>query len=304
MRKLTSEEFVERSKKTHDNKYDYSKVEYENLTKKVSIICPIHGIFFQAPGVHFKSGCPKCSSVKNTLYTKNEFVKKANEKHLYFYNYSKVKYINNKTKITIICPIHGEFNQQPKHHLRGSGCSKCAVEKNAKKLRVDREYYLNKFKEIYEDKYDYSSFKYENPFVNINVICRKHGSFFVSPNNHLNKKSGCPKCASSKGENEIESFLVENKILFERQKSFNKCYNKKKLFFDFFLPEYDILIEYDGEQHFKPIKFFGGVDSFTKRKLRDKIKNEFAKENNYNIIRISYIDDIKETLKGKLNARI
>ena len=118
------DEFVKKASFKHDNKYDYSKVEYRGCFEKVCIICPEHGEFWQAPGAHIHGqGCPECGGVKRL--NKELFVEKANKIHSNKYDYSKVEYVNNKTKICIICPEHGEFWQRPDMHLRGDGCPIC-----------------------------------------------------------------------------------------------------------------------------------------------------------------------------------
>jgi hypothetical protein len=129
-KKLTTKEFIKRAKEIHGNKYDYSKVEYENLHKKVCIICPEHGEFWQNPSkhIHRKHGCPNCGIInrgeKRRLNIK-EFVKKSNKIHNNKYDYSKTKYINNKIDVCIICPEHGEFWQTPTNHFKGCGCPNC-----------------------------------------------------------------------------------------------------------------------------------------------------------------------------------
>lgn len=128
-KKLTQEEFIERSKKKHGDKYDYSKVEYVNMYTKVCIICPIHGEFWQKPLSHLNNGgCKKCGvqqSAKQRSLSVDEFVCKAKQIHGDKYDYSKVLYKGLKHKICIICPEHGEFWQAPDDHLRGKGCKLC-----------------------------------------------------------------------------------------------------------------------------------------------------------------------------------
>ena len=124
---LTNEEWIKRAIKKHGNKYDYSKVEYKGWNQKVCIICPIHGEFWQNPTSHIakqqKRGCPKCG--KSNAKTTEQFIREAKQIHGDKYDYSKVKYVNNITKVCIICPEHGEFLQIPYMHLRGNGCIKC-----------------------------------------------------------------------------------------------------------------------------------------------------------------------------------
>lgn len=123
--RLTQEEFIIRSNKIHKNKYDYSLVEYKSTYKKVKIICPIHGVFEQIPMSHLKGiGCSACTN--NKKKTTEEFIKEARKIHGDRYDYSLVEYKNNTTKVKIICPVHGVFEQGAKEHLRGHGCLQCS----------------------------------------------------------------------------------------------------------------------------------------------------------------------------------
>ena len=131
MKKLTTEKFVEKARKVHGDKYDYSKVEYKNAHTKVCIICPIHGEFWQIPNDHLNgSGCQKCKINKIISIKKmdgKKFIEKARKVHGDKYDYSKVEYINSKTKVCIICPEHGEFWQKPNYHINNkSGCPSCS----------------------------------------------------------------------------------------------------------------------------------------------------------------------------------
>jgi len=123
-RKPLQLKFINNANIIHNNKYDYSKVIYEGSKIKISIICPEHGEFKQSPNSHLKgNGCPKCSG---NYIDQNYFIQKVQQVHGDRYNYSKINYINGKTKVIIICPEHGEFEQTPNTHLRGNGCPKCA----------------------------------------------------------------------------------------------------------------------------------------------------------------------------------
>ncbi len=133
-------DFTEKSKKKHGNKYDYSKVEYKGAHTKVCIICPEHGEFNQAPTGHLTgNGCPKCAAKyfrgKYRLTTLETFLEQAKQIHQDKYDYTKVEWKNTYTKITIICPIHGEFSQIPQNHIRlKCGCRKCGREITKSKL--------------------------------------------------------------------------------------------------------------------------------------------------------------------------
>ena len=131
-KRLTTEEFIRRAKDVHGDRYDYSKVEYINAMKKVCIICPKHGEFWQIPASHLSGrGCRYCAD--NIKRSTEEFIRKSKKIHGNKYDYSKVQYINNSTKVCIICPEHGKFWQVPSSHLRGKGCPNCnesQMEKN------------------------------------------------------------------------------------------------------------------------------------------------------------------------------
>ena len=133
-KKMTVNQFVIKAKKNHNDKYDYSKVNYINNTIKVEIICPIHGSFMQNPSHHInqKQGCPECGGTKKK--NTKQFITKAIEVHSDKYDYSKTNYTTNKNKVEIICPIHGSFMQIPQDHSKGSGCPVCKSSKGEKEI--------------------------------------------------------------------------------------------------------------------------------------------------------------------------
>jgi very-short-patch-repair endonuclease/Zn ribbon nucleic-acid-binding protein len=283
----TKEKFIEQAKKIHGNKYDYSKIEYKNISNKIKIICPIHGEFEQIPSIHIlkKSGCPKCYG--NKKLTNSEIIESFSKIHHDKYDYSLVKYINSKTKIKIICPIHGEFEQTPDSH-KSHGCSKCS--------KIYSEDFIKKSIDIHKNKYDYSLINYISVKTKVKIICKKHGIFEQTPNNHLSGK-GCPRCNESKGELIIHNFLKENKIEYITQKTFDNCKYINLLRFDFYIEKYNLCIEYDGEQHFKiwP-KIEKNNKNLKLRILKDNIKTKYCANNNINLLRIKYNDNIIEKL--------
>lgn len=196
-KKLTTEEFIKKAKEVHGDKYDYSKVDYKNNTTKVCIICKEEGHreFYQTPYRHLSGrGCPNCNG-KSKLTTE-EFIKKAKDIHGDKYDYNKVDYKNNTTKICIICPDHGEFYQTPKEHLRGSGCTRCGNINRGLSSRVHLEEYIKRAKEVHSDKYDYSKVEYRGRKGKVCIICPDHGEFFQSMINH-SRGQGCPRCGGS-----------------------------------------------------------------------------------------------------------
>ena len=193
MEKLSTNKFIEHAKKVHGDKYDYSKVEYINTKAKVCIICPIHGEFWQRPILHLNGcGCSKCNKGRNRL-TLKQFIEKSKEVHGDKYDYSKVEYVNDSTKVCIICQKHGEFWIRPHDFFRGHGCSKCFNEKRGSTLRRNKEQFIEKSKEVHGDKYDYSKIEYVNDSTKVCIICPKHGEFWQRPNDHLDGH-GCIKC--------------------------------------------------------------------------------------------------------------
>ncbi len=198
---MNQEIFIKRAKVNHHNKYDYSKVEYKAAKVKVSIICPVHGEFSQAPDGHVNgAGCPKCSGVHR--YNTDEWIEKIKKIHGDRYDYSKVEYVKNSSKICIICKEHGEFFQTPANHLKGKNCPKCTGH------FMDKNFFLNKAKEFYKDNsgnpiYDYSLVDYNDSTTHVTIICHKidvgtgkeHGPFYKTPNKHLGGQ-GCPICGN------------------------------------------------------------------------------------------------------------
>lgn len=194
-RKLTTEEFVQKAKEIHGDKYDYSKVDYKSTKEKVCIICKEdgHGEFYQRSSNHLKgNGCPKC--IKNIKLTTESFVKKSREVHGDKYDYSKVDYRNNSTKVCIICNIHNkEFYQAPSKHLEGQGCPICRYIKSSKGLRTNVQDIIDKSKKVHGDRYDYSKVVFKNTKEKACIICKNHGEFYQSFGRHI-KGQGCPKC--------------------------------------------------------------------------------------------------------------
>lgn len=289
------DEFLKSCKIIHNGKYDYSLVDYKSSHNKIKIICPIHGEFEQEARSHSRgNGCPLCAGLAKG--NNKKFILISNDIHNNKYDYSLVDYKNSKTKVKIICPHHGEFEQIAFDHMSGIGCSKCS-----NKHKHNIKSFIDKSREVHGDKYIYDFVNYKNNKTHVKIICPKHGEFMVRPDNHIISKDGCPVCSESVGEREISLFLIKNNIEFERYKIFKNCKHINSLPFDFYLPDMNICIEYDGKQHFEPIKWFGGEESLIKQKLRDEIKNQYCKDNDIKLIRIRYDEDILSKLSELKN---
>jgi hypothetical protein len=193
-----TEEFIQKARAVHGNRYDYSKVEYIHGQTKVIIICKEHGEFTQTPNSHTQGhGCKDCNRDARTFSTE-EFIQKAQAVHGDKYDYSKVEYIHSHTRAAIICEEHGEFTQTPNQHLRGSGCHKCGAEASAiyvAALRSNTKEFIEKAQAVHGDKYDYSKVEYVNWKTKVIIICKEHGEFLQRPDQHL-RGSGCHKCAN------------------------------------------------------------------------------------------------------------
>ena len=197
--RLTTDEFVSRSNFIHKNKYTYPEIEYKNNHTKVTIRCPIHGDFEQEPHIHLKgSGCIKCAHNQKTT---TEFVELAKTINGDLYDYSKFKYSTESKKSTIICKIHGEFQQSPCQHIkRTQGCPKCGGS-----FPLTTSEFVDRSKLLNGDKFDYSLVDYKNMHVNVKIICGACGkTFSQKPYSHFHAKSGCPHCSSSSSEKELE----------------------------------------------------------------------------------------------------
>lgn len=216
--KITLESFLDAAHRKHGEKYDYSKVVIVNSKTKVAIGCPAHGMFYQLPGSHTKGfGCKKCGLIKTKLkrqMTTEDFISKSIDKHSNKYDYSKSKYINQSTKVTITCPIHGEFQQLPKDHMRGSGCNKCYKRKQSENLKLPNESFIKRAIEIHGEKYDYSKVNYQGRTIKVVIICKKHGTFEQLPGGHLAGK-GCRKCSTEASSNRhrktTSNYIIELK---------------------------------------------------------------------------------------------
>lgn len=302
--KSTNYKFIIKAKKIHDNKYDYSKVVYVDAKIKVCVTCPKHGDFYQLPSKHLTGNtCPKCAdeirNINNTK-TNDEFIEESKIIHKNMYCYDKVKYINAKTNICIICKKHGEFLCTPNNHLRGKGCPKC-VGKN----KITEEWIVEA-KLIHGNKYNYYKVDYKKCNAKVCISCFEHGDFWQVAQYHLSG-NGCPACKQSKLEKDVSSILDKLNVKYERQyKPLFLKNGKGQQTLDFHLPDYNIAIECQGVQHFKPIDFAGKGKKwmnqlFEENKKRDdrKLKKCFV-----NNIKMIYVVDNEEYLEDKYHFDI
>ena len=304
--------FEQVAREVHGDKYDYSKFALFNSTTPGTVICKqCHHEFRVKPWDHLYGGkkragygCPRCANKqrgqtlnKNTQWFLNELRLRRVDKGEY-YDYSKVIYISAHDNIEIGCPIHGPFWQTPDSHLRGSGCPICShYYDEGEKLRAWNNYF-NKMKQIRPDKceyYDYSHVVYENCNVPVEIRCPTHGSFWQSPAQHLHANGKCPVCSGSNLERLVQQILTEYNIKFEREKTFAFL---KRQRLDFYLPDYNIAFECQGEQHYKPVPYFNRNGNT----LEVIQKNDRTKRNRCanNGIKVYYIKYTEKNIKEKI----
>lgn len=314
--------WIERVQKIHGNFYDYSKVFFEKGTVKVEIVCPKHGSFLQRPSQHmFGSKCKKCSHARKgkCKLTFEDWSKRANIKHNYFFDYSLVEFKSSMDNIQVICPDHGEFTTSLKLHLKNKngGCKGCRkiskpnypseiyfVDHNERIQKIIEELFI-----IHNGKYNYDFSCFKKCGDKFIAKCSIHGDFYTNLVSHRSFSRGCPKCNTiySKGEENIKNLLNKYQIKFEEQKKFDFMISPnsgRKFVFDFYLPDYNLLIEFDGEQHFKPYRWKDkqrALEKFEKIQLNDNMKNELTKKYNISLLRIKYNENIEEKLILCLN---
>lgn len=288
--KLTTQQFIERAKQIHGDKYDYSKVDYVNSRTPVEIICLQHGSFYQKGNGHInkENGCPRCAVLSQTM-TKEEFIERANSIHSGIYDYSNVNYVNGSTHVEIVCPKHGSFFQLPSGHVNNKyGCPTCALVSKTD----TKEQFIEKARSIHGDLFDYSKVIYINSETDVEIICRKHGSVFQKPKNHLSSKSGCFNCSNNVSKSELEflEFFNIPKDREHRQRQIiigNKTYK-----LDGYIPETNTVYEFDGDYwHGNP-----KVNKNKEKNKKTKEKHEAIVKAGYNLLAMweSDFNDLKK----------
>ena len=208
--------FKERAAILHNNKYGYDKVNYVSSKVNVTITCPVHGDFEQHPVSHLRGyGCSQCADLtrfKNLgHYGHDDFIVKAKGVHNDKYDYSKTRYVDGKTKVTITCPVHGNFEQKPSVHLAGGGCQVCSgVQK------LTKEEFLRKANAVHNQTYSYDKFNFVNVRTKGIITCSVHGGFEQRAFNHL-RGQGCPVCGtmaiSEKARSNTTEFVAKASIV-------------------------------------------------------------------------------------------
>lgn len=189
MRKLTTQEFIDRARAVHGDKYDYTLSVYKSARENILIHCQKHGVFEQSPDSHLQgNGCSICSGKKK--HDNDSFINQAREVHGDKYIYSLVKYSGAKKHVSICCHEHGEFKITPTNHLSGNGCPNCS----GKKTHIND--FVKQANLVHVFKYDYLKVEYVNARTKVIITCPEHGDFTQTPSSHLSGV-GCPGCAKT-----------------------------------------------------------------------------------------------------------
>ena len=271
--------------------YELLSNSYEGTKYKMLMKCN-YGHEFEMNFSNFKQGkrCPVCSYKKRRL-TQKEVYNKMIEKGYELLS----EYEDQYTILKIKCPEGHIYEDSYFGFIHNRTCTEC------KKIKKKNRY--NEVKK-YIESFDYKllSKEYNSNKEKILVKCN-HGHEYEVKFDNFQQGYRCPICNLSKGEDKIKLYLDTNNIENISQFKFNGCKFKYKLPFDFYLPKYNLCIEYDGIQHFEIVKHFGGYDGFITRKIKDTIKNIYCKNNNINLIRIPYweYDNIENILNEIIN---
>lgn len=280
----TQEDFIRKAIEKYGDKYDYSLVEYTKSNVKVKIKCnKCGGVFEQTPAMHLSgNGCSICNPPHKKL-THEEFVERLSKTHPNLEVLSEYK--GKDRKITVRCKIHDHTYETTPHRLvQGMNCKYCYNDRRGDSLRNNIDELIEKLNVIHLNKYQFPNiyYEYRNNKSNITVICPIHG-VFTSTANKMLKGCGCPYCDESHNERFINSLLTENKIGFAREKKFDWLGLQS---LDFYLPEYNVGIEVQGEFHFKSITIKNTLIDYRKQLRRDEKKKRLCDEHGIKLIYI------------------
>lgn len=290
-------EFVRRAREVHGDNYTYEKSVYTTNKAKVTVTCRKHGDW-SANAYDFLHGhgCPQCGidAVKQKRrMTQDEFIARCRERHGDEYDYSYAVYRGKRQKVTIVCRKHGAFEQWPDGHLSGQGCPACKFEKESKMNAKGRDKFIEEALQVHGGFYGYDKVVYVNNKTNVTVTCPIHGDFDVMPQDHIQRMNGCPKCQCSKGETAVRVWLEAHGIKFDWHKVIRTDMaigRRKKFVADFYIAERNLIIEYNGEQHYRPKKEWGGDEQLAWQQARDQALRDYCGQERIGLLEIPYTD--------------
>ena len=290
MKRKTPKQYL---KECEDKGLDLPIEDYQTNKIKIKHKCKNGHVYYQTPSHHLKGqSCPYCKNTKQKK-TPKQYIQKCKDKG---YDLPIEDYINNYTKIKHKCDKGHIYKQVPKFHLRGDGCPYC----NGGINKTSKQY----IQECKDKEYDLPIEDYKNATTKIKHKCNKGHIYNQRPYHHL-EGYGCPICNESKGERYIRNYLNKNNIKYESQKTFSNLKDRTYLSYDFYLPEYNMLIEYQGIQHYESVAFNGkDKTDLEKQQLHDKLKKEYAEDNGYKLLELHYSLDTQDKVDKYLSRRI
>lgn len=305
----SKEQFIEDMNRIYGKKLKFNFNEYTRKSGTVTAICPKHGQIKHTAAYWLTGkGCDYC----NGKFFPKDFVKLAKKVHGDRYDYSKTEVPKStQSKVTIICPEHGEFKQFVWLHLSGCKCPSCAAYPNRLTKEERGELFIQKAKERYGNKFDYSKVNYVNNDTPVEIYCKEHHvSFMTTPDTHIRKGSGaCPNCVRSEGEALIYAFLSKRSIKFHTQYKLEhdnpKC-KRTYLIADFYVPDYNLVIEFNGIQHYKSFPFFNNKEwTLEDQQIRDATLIDVLQRKGIRLLVIKYddINRIQSILKRELQQK-
>ena len=299
-KKKTPEEYIQECK---IKGYDLPIEDYVNAKTEIKHKCKYGHTYSQTPDSHLHGyGCSKCAIKKRIVNNKGKTAKRTPKQYIQEckikgYDLPIEDYIDNNTKIKHKCKNGHIYEQRPRVHLQGQGCKYCYG--NFKKTPKQH------LQECKTKGYDLPIEDYKGSRIKIKYECKKGHVYKQRPDTHSGSyPSSCPICNESRGEQYILNYLDKNKIKYIPQKKFQDLKDNKKLSYDFYLPDYNILIEYQGKQHYESIDYFGGENTFKKQQIHDNLKREYAKDNGYKLLELKYTLDTQELVDRYLERRI
>ena len=303
--KWTQETILIKLKELHPT-LDFSQLIYTSVNNKSIIICPIHGPREMKVMNLLRGNSCKLCRPQSQKRSYDQVISKFKEVHGERYSYSKFEYTDQYQEIDIICKEHGPFSQQILHHSNGSGCEKCH---DRTFNRKDLDSHILMIPLSISKYFEYKDIFYKDGESYLRLYCNRCNKEHEQITYRCKNNDTCPNCngsyLESKGIIEIKEYLRNNNIIFEKEKTFKNCINPVsgyKLRFDIYIEHLDCCIEFDGIQHYKETKFFGGMDRLEQSKYRDNLKTKYCEENNIKLIRIKYnkVREIKKILDKEL----
>lgn len=308
VKRKTDEQFKKEVYSLVKDEYTFLEPYKTNLDKLLCIHNKCGHTYYIAPKFFLKGNrCKKCVSKENAKRnTKPRSYVEDKLKKVHGDEYSIVgDYKNVNTKVKVRHNICGdEYFIRPDSLLRGSKCKKCLHKRYAKDNTKTTQEFSREVRESTWGEYELVS-EYVDTYTTVKIKHSECGEIFTMKPYKFVIGRRCTKCNQSKGEKLTSQALVEMGVNFEIQKTFDDLIDIKHLSYDFFIPEFNLLIEYQGIQHTQPISIFGGEEAYIKQQHHDKLKRDYATKKGYKLLEISYKNNkyntIMTAIKDKLN---